>query len=365
MAPLSLGAESYRADSLPSSLGSEFLLPSLSLGDAALTLPPAVRIDGGDGGGSGPKTVLSPEEAALQAEEFGLRAWNLFHPHAQGVRSAVVYRTRAEGVDELPDEELQREVALSPRSNEVRERIVVELFRQAGAEEVHLQDIGRGAHNILVFKPGRTDRLIVVGGHHDKVFAGQGVIDNWTGASMVTNLYQALREAPTEHSFLFIAFGREEEGLLGSRYYVRNAGSETLGRMDGMLNLDTLAVDGTYSWQNRSDRKLLELIREVSKRKGLGLKEEFFLGGDSDSSSFRRAGVLAMTVFGCSPERISDIIHSEKDTIAYFSLPHYKNALVLSYFFVLALDQGRAPDGWEALSDLHRMAGLQGPVHGR
>ena len=54
-----------------------------------------------------------------------------------------------------------------------------------------------------------------------------------------------------------------------------------------------------------------------------------FWGGDADSSSFRQAGIPAVTVFGASPEIIFDIVDSENDTMKAFSLPHYKNAYSL------------------------------------
>ncbi|HAH06016.1 MAG TPA: hypothetical protein DCM05_05715, partial [Elusimicrobia bacterium] len=177
-------------------------------------------------------------------EEFASYAERLFHPGLTQGNAAVAYRlqkTRPEaaagvpygfqapsGTGErstpAPDQELHDEVALSPLTNAERERAVVELFKQAGAspEEIKLQDAGRGHNNIYVVKKGKTDRVVVVGGHHDKVEGdgGYGLIDNWTGAAMVTNLYQALRDADTEATYVFIAFAREEEGLIGSSRYL-------------------------------------------------------------------------------------------------------------------------------------------------
>ena len=61
-------------------------------------------------------------------------------------------------------------------------------------------------------------------------------------------------------------------------------------------------------------------------------------GGDSDSSSFRRAGIPAMTVLGASRDVIWDIIHSENDTIAHFSVFHYRNAFLLTLALIKKLD---------------------------
>ena len=259
-----------------------------------------------------------------------------------GGKAAVAYANIPE------DQEMYDEVALSPLTNAERERVVVELFRQAGAgaDEIVLQDAGKGANNVLVVKKGRTDRVVVVGAHHDKGRAGRGTIDNWTGATMAINLYQALRDVATEATYVFAAFAREEEGLLGSKEYVKRLTPEEKAKTDSMLNLDTLAADGTFSWSNNSAKALLERVKKVAEAAKLALKEMRLWGGDSDSSTFRRAGIPAMTLLGASNDVIWDIVHSERDNIQAFSLAHYKNAYLLSLELLKSLDVepiGRAP----------------------
>lgn len=279
-------------------------------------------------------------------EAFASRAERLFAAGrlAPGQRLAVAKgaasqgRARPEGVP--TDEDLNKTVALSPLTNPERERVIAELFKAAGAkpEEVKTQDTGRGTHNIMVVKKGRTDRVIVVGGHHDKVHEGAGTIDNWTGATMVVNLYQAMRELDTDATFVFIAFSREEEGLVGSDKYVESLTREQLKKIDAMINLDTLGVDSTLSWKNGSDKVLLARALETARRTGRDLKETVLHGGDSDHTSFRRAGVLGIMFFGATVDVLWDIIHSANDTIASFSLPHYVNAYRLTLEYLKDLD---------------------------
>lgn len=277
-------------------------------------------------------------------EAFVARSERLFAAGrlAPGRRLAVAAKTSGRSqVEGVPtDEDLHKTVVLSPLTNPERERVVAELFKSAGAkpEEIRTQDTGRGTHNIFVVKKGRTDRVIVVGGHHDKVREGAGTIDNWTGATMVVNLYQAIRELDTDATYVFIAFSREEEGLVGSDKYVASLTREQLKKIDVMVNLDTLGVDGTFSWKNGSDKVLLARLMDVSRRTGKDLKELVLDGGDSDHTSFRRAGVLGVMLFGASLEVIWDIIHSANDTIAAFSLPHYANAYRLTLEYLKDLD---------------------------
>ncbi|HVE12843.1 MAG TPA: M28 family peptidase [Elusimicrobiota bacterium] len=289
--------------------------------------------DGGEAPAAAPRARLSPEEFVGLAERS----------FSAGRGGAAVFSRPADARPEaVPgDQELQDSVALSPLTNPERERVIVELFQRAGAkpEEIVLQDAGRGRHNILVVKKGRTNRVNVVGGHHDKVSAGHGTIDNWTGATMVVNLYQAMRDLDTEATWVFVAFAREEEGLLGSKKYVESLSPEELARIESMVNLDTLAVDGTFSWKNNSDRPLLDRVLAVARRENRALEEAFLDGGDSDSSTFRRAGVPGMTLFGASDAVIWDILHSARDTIAAFVLGHYVNAYHLTLALLKDLDQ--------------------------
>ena len=229
---------------------------------------------------------------------------------------------------------------------------MIDLFKLGGAKESEIvtQDAGRGRRNIMVVKPGRTDRVIVVGGHHDKVDSGRGTIDNGTGATLVANLYQALNGVETDATIVFIAFAREEEGLIGSRQYVRSLTREQRDKIDVMINLDTLAVDGTFSWKNNSTRSVLDRFAQVSRESGHALSEERLNGGDADSSTFRDAGIPAVTIYGASESVIFDIIHSERDTMGAFSLAHYKNAYLLVLEAIKSFD--RTPLGVDGREDV-------------
>jgi hypothetical protein len=281
---------------------------------------------------------LRQREIDRSPEEFARRARRLF-ANARRAESAAP-RPGAAPEAVATDDEMRGRMERLPATNPEREKYVVELFKTAGArpDEIVLQDAGRGRHNILVVKKGRTDRVLVVGGHHDKVSAGAGAIDNGTGATMVANLYQALRDKDTDATIVFVAFAREEEGLIGSRRYLASLTPAQRAKIDAMVNLDTLAVDGTFSWRNNSTRALLDRARAVAAEKGRSLVEAYLDGGDADSSTFREAGVPALTLFGASQDVIFDVIHTDRDTMAAFDLAHYRNAYLLTLDLLESLD---------------------------
>lgn len=243
------------------------------------------------------------------------------------------------------DGDMQGRMEKLPSTNPERAKFIIDLFKLGGAKDsdIVLQDAGRGRNNIIVTKKGRTDRVIVVGGHYDQVSEGLGKIDNGTGSTMVANLYQALNGTDTDATIVFIAFAREEEGLYGSQAYVKSLDKAKRSKIDAMINLDTLAVDGTFSWKNNSTRALLDRMAQVSRESGHAMKEDYLNGGDADSSTFRDAGIPAVTIYGASQDVIFDIIHSERDNMSAFNLQHYKNAYLLVLEAIKSLD--RAPLG--------------------
>jgi len=275
--------------------------------------------------------------AAPASDSFVLEAQRRF---AALRRSEAARTVRPEGA--IPsDEDMHGRMDRLPSNNPARAKFMVDLFKLGGATDadIVLQDAGKGRNNIIVTKKGKTDRVVVVGAHYDQVSEGLGKIDNGTGATMVANLYQALHGTETDATIVFIAFAREEEGLIGSSVYVRSLDKAKRAKVDAMINLDTLAVDGTFSWKNNSTRALLDRMAQVSRESGHALKEDYLNGGDADSSTFRDAGIPAITMYGASQSVIFDIIHSENDTMAAFSLPHYKNAYLLVLEAIKSLDR--------------------------
>jgi hypothetical protein len=278
--------------------------------------------------------------AAPASDSFVLEAQRRF----ASLRRSEVERSRAavlpEGV--VPsDEDMQGRMDRLPSTNPERMKFIVELFKLGGATDadIRFQDAGKGRNNVIVTIKGKTDRVIVVGGHYDKVSEGLGKIDNGTGSTMVANLYQAMHGETPDATLVFIAFAREEEGLYGSQAYVKSLDKAARGKIDAMINLDTLAVDGTFSWKNNSTRAVLDRLAEVSRASGHALKEDYLNGGDADSSTFRDAGIPAVTVYGASQDVIFDIIHSERDNMSAFNLQHYKNAYLLVLEAIKSLDK--------------------------
>src|ERR1043166_2412111 len=115
------------------------------------------------------------------------------------------------------EDDIRADVALAPCKNSDRLAAAEKLFRDKGATDADIQIVeAKKTKNLVVTKKGTGDGTIIVGAHYDKVSDGCGVIDNCTGIVDIANLYHTLRSLPMKKTFEFIAFDREEEGLIGS-----------------------------------------------------------------------------------------------------------------------------------------------------
>ncbi len=93
------------------------------------------------------------------------------------------------------------------------------------------------------------DTFVVISAHYDHlgqvgdaIFAGAN--DNASGVALLLALADYFVQNPPKYSILFIAFGAEETGLNGSRYYVENDPLVPLKQIRFILNLDLMGNGG-------------------------------------------------------------------------------------------------------------------------
>src|SRR5262245_22499185 len=100
---------------------------------------------------------------------------------------------------------------------------------------------GRRDRNVIAELPGASEETVVVGAHYDSVWHGPGTIDNATGVEGVRRIAERLAGRELPRTVLFAAWGAEEIGLQGSRWFVEEADIRgELGRIVGVVNLDCI-----------------------------------------------------------------------------------------------------------------------------
>jgi Zn-dependent M28 family amino/carboxypeptidase len=184
-----------------------------------------------------------------------------------------------------------------------------------------------------------------LGAHFDHVDAGDGIVDNWSGASLLPSLYQALAAAPHKHTFMFVGFTGEEAGLVGSDYYVKQLSADQLARTEAMINMDTLGLGPTKIWVSQSDPRLVNGIAVVAHSMEIpiaGLNVDGF--GESDEESFIREKVCSLTVHSLTPET-AYVLHHPADNPSALHFKDYYDTYRLIAAFLNVLDTQLTADG--------------------
>jgi len=126
------------------------------------------------------------------------------------------------------------------------------LSAEGQTELVRVRDTG---YNVVALLPTDNDSTTIIGAHYDHLGWGTfssrymgkepkihyGADDNGSGVAAMMELarYFAARRDELNHSMLFIAFGGEEKGLLGSMQYARNMTVDS-SKVHMMINMDMI-----------------------------------------------------------------------------------------------------------------------------
>jgi Zn-dependent M28 family amino/carboxypeptidase len=182
--------------------------------------------------------------------------------------------------------------------------LTLNLVIQATVESVSTE-------NLLADTPsGRTDRTVVVGGHLDSVAEGPGINDNGSGTAAVleTALQMAELDITPTNRVRFAFWSGEEDGLIGSDYYVSQLSARDIKNTALNLNFDMVGSPNAVNFVYDGDGDALG----VSGPNGSGLIESVFTSfftsvgsasaptdfdGRSDYFAFIEAGIPAGGLF--------------------------------------------------------------------
>lgn len=168
--------------------------------------------------------------------------------------------------------------------------------------------------NVIAEKKGASSDLVIVGAHYDSVspepvtvaeavyMYGKGADDNASGIAIMLEAAERLADIETPCSIRFIAFGAEEKGLKGSKYYVSQMTEEEIANTAAMINLDScIAGDDMNVYGDAGEKGWVrEKALDIAERLGLDLGTQQGLNPDypagttglwSDHAPFANAGI--------------------------------------------------------------------------
>lgn len=174
-------------------------------------------------------------------------------------------------------------------------------------------------HNVIGFINNKAAQTVVIGAHYDhlgynelggstyrkqqneKPLVHNGADDNASGTAALIELAELLQKSPyRNHNYLFIAFSGEEEGLLGSHYFVDHP-TYPLKQMDYMINMDMVGrldtTKNTFSISGTGTSPRWDSILPGINIDNLKVKYDPSGTGASDHTSFYNVEVPVLHFF--------------------------------------------------------------------
>ncbi|HTH63648.1 MAG TPA: M20/M25/M40 family metallo-hydrolase [Gemmatimonadales bacterium] len=175
---------------------------------------------------------------------------------------------------------------------------------------IHSNVGGKSIRNVIGVLPGRSaarrGETIVIGAHYDHLGLGgfgalddpdstgkvhNGADDNASGTTALLEVARQLARRRLDRTIVFIAFSGEEEGDLGSEYYVKHA-TLPVDSIYAMLNMDMVGrlrnarVSATGAATAQEFPALLDSLNRAGGRPRFDLQASGDGWGPSDHASF-------------------------------------------------------------------------------
>ena len=200
--------------------------------------------------------------------------------------------------------------------------------------------------NVIAELPGtdRADEVVMLGAHFDSWHAGTGATDNGAGSAVMMEAFRILKASGVKlrRTVRIALWTGEEEGLLGSRAYVKStfADRETMaikpahGKITGYFNVDngTGAIRGVYLQGNEAIAPIFAAWMKPFESLGMTTLTAQNTGG-TDHLSFDAVGIPGFQFVQDELEYESRTHHSNMDLYDRLQTSDMmKNAVIVASF---------------------------------
>jgi aminopeptidase YwaD len=178
-----------------------------------------------------------------------------------------------------------------------------------------IERVQKQTHNVVAYIPGETAEYVVIGAHYDHLGLGEqhslapsmagtvhpGADDNASGTAGVIELARWFSKQPKQkRGILFLNFSGEEEGLLGSAYYVEHPDLPLAGAV-AMINMDMIGrvrSGKIYVGGSDTGTTIRPMLDRIVPKFQLNVDYSDTSGyGSSDHTSFTTGGVPVLFFF--------------------------------------------------------------------
>ena len=190
------------------------------------------------------------------------------------------------------------------------------------------------SQNVILTVPGQSERTIIVGAHYDSL-PYPGASDNASGVALLLESAQRMLHENNYHTIVYVFFGAEEVGLIGSNVFLRSMTRQELGNLVMMVNADVL-FEGPYlmygaGYALGDTQRVNDISRQVDEI-AFGVLEAHeveimpvpeLLNAGSDHLPFKWAGHTVVVLFGMDMTddgtAVGRVLHSERDDFHYIN----------------------------------------------
>lgn len=215
-------------------------------------------------------------------------------------------------------------------------------------------------------KNNSSDKYVIIGAHYDTVDGNgdfEGVYDNASGVIAMLNIAKNVYSLSLPYNIVFVSFGAEEYGSIGSQYFVQNmdikaenillyVNLDSIGCGDEMYiytdEVSTIHEEYIYSlakqYSQNFEKESINLppdIKNVNYSYGYGNYDYNHMGLSSDNVSFLSQGINSVFFFsakwkngtiGIQESSVNDnIYHTSGDNIenVLVKYPQFPNRIAL------------------------------------
>ncbi|RYG72941.1 M20/M25/M40 family metallo-hydrolase [Lentibacillus lipolyticus] len=191
--------------------------------------------------------------------------------------------------------------------------------------DVKVEQVEKTSYNVIAsLKPDvdkATGQLVTIGAHHDSVPGGPGANDDASGVSAVLELARIYADKPIDTEVRFLTFGAEEQGLVGSRYYVNSLLRNEKNRMVAHFQMDMIGArnagadypaGGLMMYTIDGNKNLVTDLGAAWGSETMDVAVPYGQMGRSDHQPFHQAGVPT-ALFIHSP--VEPSYHQPTDTL--------------------------------------------------
>ncbi|MFW6351515.1 MAG: M28 family peptidase, partial [Bacteroidota bacterium] len=235
--------------------------------------------------------------------------------------------------------------------------------------------MGYTSRNVAGYIDNNAESTVVLGAHYDHLGYGgrgsrasgvhaihYGADDNASGTAGVLETARFLStEGTANFNYIFVAFGAEEKGLLGSRYFTRSNpydwskvsfmfNFDMIGRLD-QGNLTLFGTGTSPVWDELIDQQPSDELNIRKNASGVGA---------SDHTNFYREDIPVLFFF----TGLHDDYHKPADTPDKINHQGARKVLQLSYYFIEKLKDRQAPVFTPTPASQSRQVSRRGPSLG-